>query len=186
MLQRECCASLSTSVKNSQDISPASSSVQALPPFYEIKQEKSVVDSAAAAAALSAVDCDTSDAEVFLTKWVASIRPAATASVPSAPSEGYDSPASISLDIIDQDEGFQWGADSDYVPSAATAALRMHLRWGEEEPAASDEGMSCGAALSLYLEQQQQQAAGRGLEASPYYQPTCWNIGSRASELEFF
>jgi len=139
-------------------------------PEIEIKEEKPMVDAAAAAAALSTMDCDTTDAEVFLTKWVASIRPAVSASSSaivgqqgwSTPSSSEDSSDSC-LDIIEQDEGFQWGAESESHEASssgdATAALRWHLRWSEEETA-PEESMSCGAALSLFLEQQQQQVSG--------------------------
>ena len=154
-----------------------------------MKEEKPVIDAAAAAAALNALDCDATDAEVFLTKWVASIRPpgssagyqhaneAATSSEwSSSSSPSVDSPES-GLDIIEHDEGFQWGAESELSscapgPDPATAALRWHLRWSEED-APADDGLSCGAALSQFLEQQQTISV-RGAETGYYANSGPW------------
>jgi len=160
------------------------------PPAAEVREEKPLIDAAAAAAALNSMDCDSADAEVFLTKWVASIRPAAafsaTTSSEIARADSWQSPASplsadspgSSLDIIEHDDSsFQWGTDAEYPEAAtaggdaATAALRWHLRWTEDEEAPADDGLSCGAALSLFLEQQHQQpsmmAAPSGRLAEP-------------------
>jgi hypothetical protein len=174
-------------------------------PAVELKEEKPIIDAAAAAAALNSMDCDSVDAEVFLTKWVASIRPAAV-SAPAveiarscASADGWQSPPSplsadspaSSLEIIDHDDAsFQWGSDTEYHEAAtaggdaATAALRWHLRWTEDDAAPVDDGLSCGAALSLFLEQHQQQqpsnmAAGRIAEPVGFFQPgASWSIPS--------